>query len=163
MLVSVYVCNKETSCKMTSLSAWVNGLCIGSTGNNCRKRHFYQEGDTTKFQTRSDSPSPVSSKVVEFSSPLVVKVRKEVTTERREEVDLETGRRRSWVESKEFDVLDLTGDILGYNVCPDSCCVPGKSPVSNSNKPPLQSNAGLRHKKPDIVDLTGDVKPLFAT
>ena len=60
---------------------------------------------------------PTSSRVttaqeqVEFSSPLVVKVRKEVARERREEVDLETGKRRSWVESTEFDVLDLTGWI----------------------------------------------------
>ena len=47
---------------------------------------------------------------MEFSSPLVVKVRKEVAKERREEFDLETGKRRSWVEAREFDVLDLTGD-----------------------------------------------------
>ena len=33
-----------------------------------------------------------------------------MTRERREEVDLETGKRRSWVESKEFEVLDLTGE-----------------------------------------------------
>ena len=49
--------------------------------------------------------------MVEFSSPLVVKVRKEVAKERREELDLETGTRRSWVESREFEVLDLTGMI----------------------------------------------------
>ena len=36
---------------------------------------------------------------------------REVTRERREEFDLETGRRRSWVESREFEVLDLTGEI----------------------------------------------------
>ena len=47
----------------------------------------------------------------EFSSPLVLKVRREVARERREEFDLETGRRRSWVESREFEVLDLTGEI----------------------------------------------------
>ena len=133
---------------MTSLSAWVNGLCIGSTGNNCRKRHFYQEGDTTKFQTRSDSPSPVSSKVVEFSSPLVVKVRKEVTTERREEVDLETGRRRSWVESKEFDVLDLTGDILGYNVCLTPAVSQGSllSPTATSHHSRVTPVYGTRNR-----------------
>ena len=47
---------------------------------------------------------------MEFSSPLVVKLRKEVVKERREEVDLETGQRRSWVETREFDMLDLTGE-----------------------------------------------------
>ena len=46
---------------------------------------------------------------MEFSSPLVVKVRKEVAKERREEVDLDTGHRRSWVEEKEFTIYDLTG------------------------------------------------------
>ena len=38
-------------------------------------------------------------------------MRREVARERREEFDLETGRRRSWVESREFEVLDLTGEI----------------------------------------------------
>ena len=42
-----------------------------------------------------------------FSSPLTVRVRKEVARERREEVDLETG--TGWVEAREFEVLDLTG------------------------------------------------------
>ena len=46
---------------------------------------------------------------MEFSSPLVVKVRKEVAKERMEEVDLDTGHRRSWVVEKEFDIYDLTG------------------------------------------------------
>ena len=50
----------------------------------------------------------------EFSSPLILKVRREVARERREEVDLETGRRRSWVETREFEVMDLTGE--------KSCC-----------------------------------------
>ena len=56
-------------------------------------------------------PTQSTSEALEFSSPLVVKVRKEVAKERREELDLETGRRRSWVEAREFDVLDLTGDM----------------------------------------------------
>ena len=49
---------------------------------------------------------------MDFSSPLVVKVRREVARERREEVDLETGNRRSWIESVEYDMLDLTGRTL---------------------------------------------------
>ena len=39
----------------------------------------------------------------------MVKVRKGVAKERREEVDLDTGHRRSWVVEKEFDIYDLTG------------------------------------------------------
>ena len=37
-------------------------------------------------------------------------MRREVARERMEEVDLDTGRRRSWVESREFEILDLTGE-----------------------------------------------------
>ena len=86
---------------------WTKGLCIGATGNNCRKRHFYKEGDRASIQPVR--AAQVSSETAEFSSPLVVKVRKEVAKERKEEFDLETGKRRSWVEERFFDVLDLTG------------------------------------------------------
>ena len=46
----------------------------------------------------------------QFTSPYVVKMRKEKETRRLEEVDLDTGRRRSWVETTEHDVIDLTGE-----------------------------------------------------
>ena len=39
----------------------------------------------------------------------MVKVTKEKESRRLEEVDLDTGRRRSWVETTEHDVIDLTG------------------------------------------------------
>ena len=45
-----------------------------------------------------------------YNSPYRVKVIKEVAKQRKEEVDLETGKRKSWVETTEFEVLDLTGD-----------------------------------------------------
>ena len=47
---------------------------------------------------------------MDFSSPYRVKVVKEVAKQRREEVDLDTGRRRSWVETTEVEVLDLCGE-----------------------------------------------------
>ena len=47
---------------------------------------------------------------MDFSSPLRVKVVKEVSKQRREEVDLDTGKRRSWVETTEYEVLDLYGE-----------------------------------------------------
>ena len=47
---------------------------------------------------------------VVFTSPLTVKVYEEVKETRKEEVDLETGRRRSFVEEVRHEVLDLTGD-----------------------------------------------------
>ena len=45
-----------------------------------------------------------------YSSPYTVKVVKQVAKQRKEEVDLETGKRKSWVETTEFEVLDLTGE-----------------------------------------------------
>ena len=47
---------------------------------------------------------------MQFTSPYVVKMRKEKETRRLEEVDLDTGRRRSWLETTEHDVVDLTGE-----------------------------------------------------
>ena len=35
---------------------------------------------------------------------------KEVERQRMEEVDLDTGRRRSWIQTKEVEIFDLTGD-----------------------------------------------------
>ena len=88
-------------------------------GNTCPHRHFFIDGDRELLQ-----PQPASSDTAttnqrkagteeefSFSSPLTVRVRKEVASERREEVDLETGTRRSWVEAREFEVLDLTGEL----------------------------------------------------
>ena len=41
-----------------------------------------------------------------------MQVQVEVVEHRREEVDTETGRSRSWVEVEELEVLDLTGAPL---------------------------------------------------
>ena len=68
-------------------------------------------GDRTAIQPAVSTEVDRTPELVEFSSPLVVKLRKEVAKERREEVDLETGQSRSWIESVEFDMLDLTGKI----------------------------------------------------
>ena len=75
----------------------------------------------------------------QFTSPYVVKMRKEKETRRLEEVDLDTGRRRSWVETTEHDVIDLTGETptkprtplasLGVNV---NYIAPAKSPLLKS-------------------------------
>ena len=48
----------------------------------------------------------------------MVKVRKEKESRRLEEVDLDTGRRRSWVETTEHDVIDLTGETPNKNRTP---------------------------------------------
>ena len=78
-------------------------------GNTCSNRHFYMDGDCQPVTT--DTATTSQREEVSFSSPLTVRVRKEVARERREELDLETGARRSWVESREYEVLDLTGNL----------------------------------------------------
>ena len=49
--------------------------------------------------------------------------------QRKEEVDLETGKRKSWVETTEFEVLDLTGDTPAKKRLSLS-----KSPLKEVNK-----------------------------
>jgi len=98
-------------------SAWRNGFCIGSRGNNCKYRHYYNENDGVQLQAQKRLAELAArtgtggvGEAVEFSSPLRVRVLKEVERVRREEVDLDTGRRRSWLETNEYEVLDLCGD-----------------------------------------------------
>ena len=89
-------------------------------------RHYYNDRDGPVAQSKRFQDSGVSKENVDFSSPYTVKVRKELESQRMEEVDLDTGRRRSWVETKEFEVFDLTGDTPAR---------PKRSPlVDKSNK-----------------------------
>ena len=103
-----YSHNKEDApiCKM-----WQQGFCIGGRGNNCPLRHYYNEWDgPLKQSKRFQDNVVVNSASVEFSSPYRVKVVKEVEKQRMEEIDLDTGRRRSWIQTKEVEIYDLTGD-----------------------------------------------------
>eukprot|EP00092_Neocalanus_flemingeri_P095077 GFUD01120950.1.p1 GENE.GFUD01120950.1~~GFUD01120950.1.p1 ORF type:complete len:294 (-),score=73.18 GFUD01120950.1:100-981(-) len=92
---------------------WQIGCCIGATGNACRQRHYYNEMDGAIMQAARQSKRPINTctnQIETYSSPYRVKVVKEVAKQRKEEVDLETGKRRSWVESTEYEVMDLTGE-----------------------------------------------------
>ena len=85
-------------------------------GNLCPNRHFFKDGDRELLQPASSDTATTNPREAgteeefSFSSPLTVRVRKEVVRERREEMDLETGTWRSWVETREREVLDLTGE-----------------------------------------------------
>jgi len=59
---------------------------------------------------RAIRPHVDTNQLEEYNSPYRVKVVKEVSKQRKEEVDLETGKRKSWIETTEFEVLDLTGE-----------------------------------------------------
>ena len=87
---------------------WKQGQCIGATGNRCLYRHYYLERDARTVPAQRRALSEVEP--ANFSSPYQVKICKEKLTHRREEMDIETGRRRSWVEEEEREVYDLTGD-----------------------------------------------------
>ena len=97
--------------------AWTKGQCTGMRGNCCPNRHFFLDGDRELLQQGSrdtvttNQGNTGTEEEFMFSSPLTVRVRREVARERREEVDLETGSRRSWVETRELEVLDLTGNF----------------------------------------------------
>jgi len=97
---------------------WQKGFCIGATGNACQLRHYYNEMDGALMQAEKQAQAAKKQKQINncdselerYSSPYRVKVVKEVAKQRKEEVDLETGKRKSWVETTEFEVLDLTGE-----------------------------------------------------
>eukprot|EP00092_Neocalanus_flemingeri_P039770 GFUD01043309.1.p1 GENE.GFUD01043309.1~~GFUD01043309.1.p1 ORF type:complete len:262 (-),score=67.77 GFUD01043309.1:321-1106(-) len=108
---------------------WQKGFCIGATGNACNMRHYYNDVDGAIMQAARQSQRPGSNctnQIEKYSSPYRVKVVKEVAKQRKEEVDLETGKRRSWVETTEFEVMDLTGET------------PVKKTRSSLNKSPLK-------------------------
>ena len=71
-------------------------------------RHYYLERDARPTVTQRIALTEMEP--ANFSSPYQVKICKEKLVHRREEVDIETGRRRSWVEEEEREVYDLTGD-----------------------------------------------------
>lgn len=96
---------------------WRQGCC--PMNNMCNMRHFYLEKDA--WLTRERAPfREVSNTTSSYSSPLVVKVKKLTETHRKEEVDLETGKRRSWIETTTKDLIDITGEA---------------SPMTSRNKP----------------------------
>jgi len=93
-------------------SLWLQGLCTGRTGRACKYRHYYNEMDANIMQAakrqNQATASRAENQIERSNSPIRVKVVKELTKQRKVEVDLETGNRRSWVETTEFEVLDIT-------------------------------------------------------
>lgn len=93
--------------------AWTRGQCyFEGTTDLCLKRHFYLEWDA---ESARPIPLPQMSSDSEFTSPLVVKRKTFVETHRRVEVDLETGNRRSWLETESKDLIDITGEDTPKN------------------------------------------------
>jgi len=88
---------------------WTKGEC----GECCPLRHYYNESDlVTNEQLQVDDfpVTRVDTEKTEYSSPRV-NIIKEVFEQRKEEIDLETGKKRSWTERTEYEVFDLTSDV----------------------------------------------------
>jgi len=114
-------CNyTEFTCKwphhkdmMSLCIPWTKGNCIGATGNSCRFRHYYNEND----KSNQPSVNPLNRQVnrlqeisnLQFSSPLVTRVQKLKHQKRKVEIDIETGKRRSFIETTEEEIIDITG------------------------------------------------------
>jgi len=127
---------------------WQKGFCIGATGNNCKLRHYYNDMDGAIMQAakrQAQIPVNETNQLDDYSSPYRVKVVKEVSKQRKEEVDLETGTRKSWVETTEFEVLDLTGETP---VKKAKLPLLTKSPLKESNKTVTASKA--KNKKTPV-------------
>jgi len=101
---------------------WVDGKCIGGHGNSCCNRHYYLEEDRQDLnETPSHSQtSRPTEEFTNFSSPLVVKVRHVKENHRREEIDLDTGRRRSYIETTTQEIVDLTGNATANESADES-------------------------------------------
>ena len=84
----------------------------------------------------------------DFTSPLTVKITTEVTKTRREEIDLETGRKMSWVETSEREVVDITGASSGRKPMGDRLNLP-KVPTTAS-----ATTKDVNKLAPEIIDLT---------
>jgi len=92
-------------------------------------------------------PPPVETNQLEnFDSPYRVKVIKETAKQRMVEVDLETGKRKSWVETTEFEVLDLTGE----------------TPVKKTRQPLTNSPLAEANKKDNQVVAGNSKKAVVA-
>jgi len=113
-------------------------------------RHYYNEMDGALMQAaRRQAQRPVNetNQLDDYSSPYRVKVVKEVSKQRKEEVDLETGKRKSWVETTEFEVLDLTGE----------------TPVKKSKLPLSISKSPLKESINTVTASKGNNKKTPAT
>jgi len=120
-------------------------------------RHYYNEMDGALMQAerqaqaaRLNQVNDCGSELERYSSPYRVKVVKEVAKQRKEEVDLETGKRKSWVETTEFEVLDLTGETPVRKPRLNLSNSPLKE-VNNGKEINKDQNNSVKRKLPEIA------------
>jgi len=95
---------------------WVSGDCAGARAAVCAARHFYLDSDIGDGRRRKNKSGPdsVAGKKVKrprrhFSSPYRARLVTEQVTVEREEIDIESGKKESWTEVQERELVDLTG------------------------------------------------------
>jgi len=90
--------------------SWQDGNCFPLRAGECSRRHYYTDDDeilpqSRRFLDENDGGSSVHT-MTNFSSPYSVSIKKEIVKKRNVEVDLETGRKKSWVETMEQEEME---------------------------------------------------------
>jgi len=86
-------------------------MCFGL--ESCNFRHHYKDMDIPVHRSKEKSEDEASrdqADHISFTSPYKLKILRERKTEKMEQINLVTGERRSWIEEKEYDLLDLCGE-----------------------------------------------------
>lgn len=94
---------------------WIRGDCTGARAAACTARHFYLDSDIGDgCRGKNSGPDSVARmkgkrKRRRFSSPYRARLVTEQVTVEREEIDIESGMKESWIEVQERELVDLTG------------------------------------------------------
>merc|ERR1719186_202 len=89
---------------------WKEGGCYMDIW--CEHRHYYNDTDAAAVKAGRQVQGPAcgtSNHQDNWTSPVCEMVTKEVSKQRKEEIDLESGERKSLIESTEYEVVDLSG------------------------------------------------------
>jgi len=94
---------------------WVSGDCIGARAAACAARHFYLDSDIGDGCRKKNKSGPeIAGKKAKkvrrrFSSPYRARLVTEQVRVEREEINIESGEKESWIEVQERELVDLTG------------------------------------------------------
>jgi len=94
---------------------WVSGDCIGARAAACAARHFYLDSDIGDGCRKKNKSGPeIARKKAKkarrrFSSPYRARLVTEQVRVEREEINIESGEKESWIEVQERELVDLTG------------------------------------------------------
>merc|ERR1719153_889593 len=94
---------------------WIRGDCTGARASACTARHFYLDSDIGDgCREKNSGPDSVARKKGKrkrrrFSSPYRARRVTEQVIVEREEINIESGMKESWIEVQERELVDLTG------------------------------------------------------